>query len=318
VIPHHLVLAGFGAFAKRTEVDFDRLSKHGLYLIVGETGSGKTTIFDAVTYALYGEVAGNRDNKKVASDYDHRDDPFVEFHFSHKNRRFLVKRDLKGVQADKQSIAEIDSDGNEISVVTGQRNVKDYVKDLIGLDADQFMKVVLLPQGKFQDFLLANSTDREKLLRALFGSAIYQKISESMVERARKKVDEAKAVLQQLKSSEITAQEIIDGLPADDSFGEIPRLEHGYDGTLSALRNQKASSDKSSQALSAALTAAAKKSQAVVEEAELFDANEQLNELMVVQSKALNATESAATAIEITKRRSRFQMPINLSKLHFC
>jgi exonuclease SbcC len=298
VIPHHLVLAGFGAFAKRTEVDFDRLSKHGLYLIVGETGSGKTTIFDAVTYALYGEVAGNRDNKKVASDYDHRDDPYVEFHFSHKNRHFLVKRDAKGVQADKQSIAEVDSDGKEISVVTGQRNVKDYVKDLIGLDADQFMKVVLLPQGKFQDFLLANSTDREKLLRALFGSAIYQKISESMVERARKKVDEAKAVLQQMKSSEITAQEIIDGLPADDSLGEIPRLEHGYDGTLSALRNQKASSDKSSQALSAALTAAAKKSQAVVEEAELFDANEQLNELLVVQSKALNATESAATAIE--------------------
>jgi DNA repair exonuclease SbcCD ATPase subunit len=57
------VLAGFGAFAKRTEVDFDRLSKHGLYLIVGETGSGKTTIFDAVTYALYGKVAGNRTGK---------------------------------------------------------------------------------------------------------------------------------------------------------------------------------------------------------------------------------------------------------------
>ena len=84
MIPHHLVLAGFGAFAKRTEVDFDRLSKHGLYLIVGETGSGKTTIFDAVTYALYGKVAGNRTGKNLASEYDHRDKPYVEFHFSHK------------------------------------------------------------------------------------------------------------------------------------------------------------------------------------------------------------------------------------------
>jgi exonuclease SbcC len=119
-----------------------------------------------------------------------------------------------------------------------------------------------------------------------------------MVERARKKVDEAHAVLQQLKSSEITAQEIIDGLPTDGSLGEIPRLELGYDATLSALRDQKASFDKSSQAFGAALTAAAKKSQAVVEEAELFDAKKQLDELLVLQNKALKATESAVAAIE--------------------
>ena len=298
MIPHHLVLAGFGAFAKRTEVDFDRLSKHGLYLIVGETGSGKTTIFDAVTYALYGKVAGNRTGKNLASEYDHRDKPYVEFHFSHKNRHFLIKRDASEENAEKPSIAEVDSDGKEISVVKGIRSVEEYVHDLIGLDADQFMKVVLLPQNQFQEFLIANSSDREKLLQALFGTAVYQRISESMVERAKKKVGEANAVLQQLKSSEITAQEIIDGLSTNGGLDEIPRLELGYDATLSALRDQKASSDKSSQAFAAALTAAAKKSQAVVEEAELFDAKEQLDELLVLQNKALKATESAVAAIE--------------------
>jgi exonuclease SbcC len=298
VIPHHLLLAGFGAFAKRTEVDFDRLSKHGLYLIVGETGSGKTTIFDAVTYALYGKVAGNRTGKNLASDYDHRDKPYVEFHFSHKNRHFLIKRDASEENAEKPSIAEVDSDGKEISVVKGIRSVEEYVHDLIGLDADQFMKVVLLPQNQFQEFLIANSSDREKLLQALFGTAVYQRISESMVERAKKKVGEANAVLQQLKSSEITAQEIIDGLSTNGGLDEIPRLELGYDATLSALRDQKASSDKSSQAFGAALTAAAKKSQAVVEEAELFDAKKQLDELLVLQNKALKATESAVAAIE--------------------
>jgi exonuclease SbcC len=292
------VLAGFGAFAKRTEVDFDRLSKHGLYLIVGETGSGKTTIFDAVTYALYGKVAGNRTGKNLASEYDHRDKPYVEFHFSHKNRHFLIKRDASEENAEKPSIAEVDSDGKEISVVKGIRSVEEYVHDLIGLDADQFMKVVLLPQNQFQEFLIANSSDREKLLQALFGTAVYQRISESMVERAKKKVGEANAVLQQLKSSEITAQEIIDGLSTNGGLDEIPRLELGYDATLSALRDQKASSDKSSQAFGAALTAAAKKSQAVVEEAELFDAKEQLDELLVLQNKALKATESAVAAIE--------------------
>ena len=298
MIPHHLLLAGFGAFAKRTEVDFDRLSKHGLYLIVGETGSGKTTIFDAVTYALYGKVAGNRTGKNLASEYDHRDKPYVEFHFSHKNRHFLIKRDASEENAEKPSVAEVDSDGKEISVVKGIRSVEEYVHDLIGLDADQFMKVVLLPQNQFQEFLIANSSDREKLLQALFGTAVYQRISESMVERAKKKVGEANAVLQQLKSSEITAQEIIDGLSTNGGLDEIPRLELGYDATLSALRDQKASFDKSSQAFGAALTAAAKKSQAVVEEAELFDAKKQLDELLVLQNKALKATESAVAAIE--------------------
>ena len=296
--PHRLILAGFGAFAKRAEVDFDRLSEHGLYLIIGETGSGKTTIFDAMTYALYGEVAGNRDKQSVASDYEDRDEPYVEFHFSHKNRHFVIKREVEGKKPSDHSITEVSSDGKAISAVTGKSNIQDYVEELVGLDADQFMKVVLLPQGKFQDFLVANSGEREKLLQVLFGTAVYQRISESLVERARLKVDEANAVLQQLKSSEITAQEIIDGLPKSGNLAEVPRLELGYGETLSALQGQKAISDKESQTLSVALTAAAKKSQAVGEEAELFDAREQLDELVEIQNKASKATASAIDAID--------------------
>ena len=296
--PHRLVLAGFGAFAKRAEIDFDRLSEFGLYLIIGETGSGKTTIFDAMTYALYGEVAGNRDKQSVASDYEHRDEPYVEFHFSHKNRHFIIKREVEGRTPSDHSITEVDSAGAQISAVTGKSNIQKYVEELIGLDADQFMKVVLLPQGKFQDFLVANSSEREKLLQVLFGTAVYQKISDSLVERARLKVDEANTVLQQLKSSEITAQEIIDGLPKDSNLGEIPRLELGYDGTLSVLKEQKAISDKSSQTLGAALTAAAKKSQAVGDEAELFDAKEELDELVKIHNTASKATAGAVDSLE--------------------
>jgi exonuclease SbcC len=298
VKPHRLVLAGFGAFAKRAEIDFDRLSEFGLYLIIGETGSGKTTIFDAMTYALYGEVAGNRDKQSVASDYEHRDEPYVEFHFSHKNRHFIIKREVEGRTPSDHSITEVDSSGAQISAVTGKSNIQRYVEELIGLDADQFMKVVLLPQGKFQDFLVANSSEREKLLQVLFGTAVYQKISDSLVERARLKVDEATTALQKLKMSEITAQEIIDGLPKDDDLGEIPRLELGYDDTLSALKSQKAISDKSSQTLGAALTAAAKKSQAVGDEAELFDAKEELDELVLIHNSASKVTASAIDAIE--------------------
>ena len=121
--PHRLVLAGFGAFAKRAEIDFDRLSEFGLYLIIGETGSGKTTIFDAMTYALYGEVAGNRDKQSVASDYEHRDEPYVEFHFSHKNRYFIIVREVEGKKPSDHSITEVDSSGKPMSAVTGKSTV---------------------------------------------------------------------------------------------------------------------------------------------------------------------------------------------------
>ena len=295
--PHGLVLAGFGAFAKRAEVDFDRLSEHGLYLIIGETGSGKTTIFDAMTYALYGEVAGNRDKQSVASEYDARDEPYVEFKFSHKDRHFVIKRIIEGKNPSDHSITEVDSSGSSIRAITGKSNIQKFVEDLIGLDAEQFMKVVLLPQGQFKDFLVANSAEREKLLQALFGTSIYQKISDSFVEKARIKVDEAEDVLRQLKSNEITAQEIIDGLPSEINLGELPRLEFGYEQTLHALQQQKKTSDDKARILGAAATEAAKKLQAVGEGAELFDANEELKKLINLQDQQSKLTSHAIDAV---------------------
>lgn len=300
--PHRLVLAGFGAFAKRTEVDFDRLSEHGLYLIIGDTGSGKTTIFDAMTYALYGEVAGNRDKQSMASEYDDRDEPYVEFKFSHKNCQYLVKRTLEGKNPSDHMISILDSTGSPVHTETGKSNIKTFVEERIKLDADQFMKVVLLPQNQFQKFLVANSSEREKLLQALFGTYQYQEISDSLMERARLKVDEAETVIGKLKSNEITAQEIIDGLPSDSKFGDVPRLELGYEQTLDALRRHKKKSDEESRLLSAAATEAAKKAQAVSDGAELFDANKELSELVLIRDEQSKPTAHALERLENHKK----------------
>ena len=295
--PHRLVLAGFGAFANRAEVDFDKLSTHGLYLIIGETGSGKTTIFDAMTYALYGDVAGNRDSGSVASDYDNCDSPYVEFEFSHKQKRFLIKRKIKSADTSEQSISEISPDGKTINAVTGKTAVKNFVQELIGLDADQFMKVVLLPQGKFEKFLVANSTDRETMLQALFGTAVYAKVSESMIARSDQQVREASAVLQDLSSKEDSAQKFLQTLETLGYDGEIPDLQNGCEEPLRILKEQRGKADKAADSGQKLLTDAAKKLQAVTDEADLFNAGKKLAELVGLQNKFEKQVSAADIAI---------------------
>ena len=296
--PHHLVLAGFGAFAKKAEVDFDRLSEHGLYLIIGETGSGKTTIFDAMTFALFGEVAGNRDNKSVSSDFEDRDNPYVEFEFSHNKRNFVIKRVVEGTRPTDHSITEIDDHGKSLSAKTGKTEVKKFVEELIGLDADQFMKVVLLPQGKFQDFLVATSSEREELLQVLFGTTVYNKISDSLVERARRKVLAATEQIQQLKSNEIAAQQILDGLNDYGFEGEPPNLDVGYEVVHQDLQKRKSLADMTAENLGNVHTEAAKKLQAVNDDAEIFDASTKLTELSDIQQKAEKQVKGAVSAID--------------------
>lgn len=296
--PHRLVLAGFGSFAKTAVVDFDRLSEHGLYLIIGETGAGKTTIFDAVTFALFGEVAGNRDNKSVASDFEDRDNPYVEFEFSHNNRSFTIKRFVEGSRPTDHSITEIDEHKNPLSATTGKTDVKKFVEKLIGLDADQFMKVVLLPQGKFQEFLVANSSDREELLQVLFGTSVYNKISDSLLDRAGSKVQDATAEIQQLKSDENSAQTILNGLHEYGFEGQTPNLDVGYDIVADDLRIRKSLADELTEKLRNVHTEAIKKVQAVSDDAELFDAGARLSELVKIQSKSEKQEKDAVATID--------------------
>ncbi len=296
--PHRLVIAGFGAFSKRVEVDFDGLSRQGLYLIVGETGSGKTTIFDAMTFALYGKVAGNRSNQTIASDYLPRDEPYVEFEFSHQKRRFIIKRKVLSDDKSDASVTELDANGSADSVKTGKREIEAFIAKLTKLDADQFMKVVLLPQGKFQDFLVAPSKEREKLLQALFGTEFYSSVSDSMFDRAQNRIADAKAKIQQLESDEAAAQQIIDGLVKFELSGEIPRLEFGFDATHMDLKERKKSASLEAKKTSTAALEIAKQFQAATEGAELFDASKTLKMLLEKEETYLSHVVAANEAIE--------------------
>lgn len=192
--PLRLIMKAFGPYAGEERIDFTRIGERSFFLIHGPTGAGKTTIFDGICYALYGETSGNREAKYMRSQYAAADEETeVSLDFSLGDHYYRVTRQpeqwLKRKRGDgirkhpaKAELVEIDADGNEIKSL-GERNVTNLVTDLIGFAADQFRQVVLLPQGDFRKLLLANSAEREKILAALFATHIYDRVADKLRER---------------------------------------------------------------------------------------------------------------------------------------
>lgn len=227
--PQILKFGGIGAYPSHVEVNFDELSKKGLYLVVGPTGSGKTTIFDAMTFALYGKTASNREGMFV-SDHDTRVDPYVELSFSHQGRFFVVHREPpkdkdKNAIPSKQWFREIDSTGTQLRTETGAKTVNSEVSDLLGLDADQFMQVILLPQNKFQEFLMAKSSDRKPLLQKIFGTSLYFRIALHLKEAANRLEAESEEMKSKLSEQQAIRNSIVDSLADQSYFDSLEDLE---------------------------------------------------------------------------------------------
>ena len=174
--PLHLVITGFGTYCNKTEINLEQLGTQGLYLITGDTGSGKTTIFDAITYALYGTVNGdNRSVGMIRSTFATPDIPTeVELSFEYRGKIYTVKRNpeyerrsKRGDSVTKQ-LAEAVLFMPDGSVITGQSKVTTGIEELLGINKEQFSQIVMIAQGEFQKLLMEGTEERQKIFCKIF------------------------------------------------------------------------------------------------------------------------------------------------------
>ncbi|MDO4488062.1 MAG: SMC family ATPase [Eubacteriales bacterium] len=176
--PLRLELEAFGPYVGKETIDFDGLSKSGMFLIKGPTGSGKTTIFDAMVFALYGGSSGDGRNsldKWLCNQADPKATCGVKFTFSANGKTYRFERQSvvkRTARTTKFDVFLIDSDGTEHLLISSDNAgaINQKAEELIGLTRDQFVQVVLLPQGKFEQFLTANSEHKEKILKRIFNT----------------------------------------------------------------------------------------------------------------------------------------------------
>ena len=174
--PLKLVMTAFGPYAGRTEVDFSALGRNGLFLITGDTGAGKTSIFDAITYALYGEMNGDRDAKGVRSDFADPDTPTsVELTFEHLGKEYRVFRSPEQPRPKKRgegltNAPRVDDFQGEGFHDNKKVAVDERIRGLIGLDSKQWHQTVMIAQGEFRKILSVSTDERRKIFRSVFAT----------------------------------------------------------------------------------------------------------------------------------------------------
>jgi exonuclease SbcC len=186
--PIKLTISAFGPYIEKTIIDLDKFGNKGLYLITGDTGAGKTTIFDAITFALFGEASGeNREASMLRSKYADTDTPtFVELIFEYSGKEYKVTRNPEyerlskrgdGTTLQKSEAELIFPDGR---IITKSREVTNEIKEIMGIDRNQFTQIAMIAQGDFLKLLLAPTEDRKKIFRQIFKTQLYQDLQDKL------------------------------------------------------------------------------------------------------------------------------------------
>ena len=211
--PLKLNVCGFGPYAGHQTLDFDKLGESGLYLITGDTGAGKTTLFDAITFALFGEASGSsRAPAMLRSKYAREEDPtYVELTFLYDGKVYTVRRNpeyerakARGTGTTKQA-ADAQLTCPDGRVITKLKDVDKAIREIIGLNREQFSQVAMISQGDFRKLLQADTKERQKIFRDIFGTGLYV----TLQDRLKAKASE---IRQQWEQAERSKQQYISGI----------------------------------------------------------------------------------------------------------
>lgn len=221
--PIKLTMSAFGSYSGMETIDFTKI-RGGLFLVTGDTGAGKTTIFDAVTYALYDRTSGGRrDGNMMRSQYaDDEAETFVEYTFAYRDGQYTIRRNPEYMRAGKRKNADgkirLVKETSKVSLIMPdgkefqgkKREVDQKIEQIIGLDAGQFTQIAMIAQGDFLRLLHAESKERKKIFSKIFQTQIYRDVQEQLKEQG-------KALYIQLKENEADIRREMERVDADGS-----------------------------------------------------------------------------------------------------
>ena len=291
--PIRLELKEFGPY-KDEIIEWDRIINEPIFLITGKTGSGKSTLFDAITYALYNKTTGGKDiaslRTKTASD---KDKTQVNFDFELNGKRYKIERTLaylktgnKNLTSGKVALMQYNNEELEV-IATKEQEVKEKVEELIGLDDKQFCQIIILPQGKFKEFLLSKSSEKKETLRSLFNTYFYQKFVDQLQEQA-KKLD---------SNNKQKEKELITRFEQFDIDGELTKFEFLKDENFEEINEIILSQENEIET---------EKKELAKLEKNLIKSKENFIELSKLNDKFLNLEDNKVKIDELNKKDSYF------------
>lgn len=294
--PKLLRMAGIGSFPQEVTIDFEHLDATGLYLVVGPTGAGKTTIFEAMSYALFAKVPSGRD---IESTFPH-ERSFIDFTFSHGGADHRVVRNIStGTDGDYYERLP------KGTRVAQRRAVTQHVEELLKLTADQFMKIILLPQGQFQEFLVAKTSEKEEILQRIFGTEIYDAVAHRVADLTAELANELDEIASAMRCATESATNHLRNVSSTYPDLELPDDVSDFAQVIKTVEQALPEATKMSEAAAVKVQELSGDLALAKNLEQLFDDAQQLRKLRAEAKDGAASLKEATESLDAHKRAER-------------